>query len=746
MKKNNKFKKFIYLVLLFFFILSFQTIVYSAINGTMSVSGDAVARAEADVRITDFRLSTTNNATSSYEEFGKTHIVTEVDLLDTTSSITYYVEITNYGSVDIGIFDITGLPSGVNYSIKDYNLHDKICDENNKCNSFIKKTLELTLTTTGTYAGNIQLDFDFRTYHKVTYTGITNNNYQAEVIDGGNFKVTFKEELKRVQVMYNNREILYYKKVLNGQTITLSNITDDIEVKIKEQVAKLVSGDLNEVGSEVCIKDECFYIMNNDGTTITMLAKYNLLIGNKWTGPELIALENPTGIQDSTAIGWFAERSESNPVIGAIGFYSGTESYWSTTVSSFPTYVYNSNSTIYSYLETYKQTLINYGVDISNIRLIDVNELVELGCSTSSNSCTSSSYSWLYSTTYWTGSASDSTMLWNVISDGSLQSQLTFRDFGEGDVINTDTIMAMQHGARPVIELDVAEVAPLVRVESGDLDTVGSEICIKDECFNVISSDTDSVTMLAKYNLYVGGVYDGTTWTAYGTEVTGIQNSKMIGYHSGQTINNGTTIFSTTNYWESTTSSYPAYVYNENATIYTYVENYKTYLSTLGITSKEARVITYEELETLGCNGDDRSCKGAPSWVYSTSYWTGSAAVGWKMWYLYSDGKLTFNYNTEDRYFGVRPVITIPKWLFANTIEFTIGGTTYYAKEGMTWREWSQSKYNILNLYESGNVLRNSSLTYLGYMIDNKCYTHDLDSAIDNTKNYTLSCGSGSDD
>ena len=199
MKKNNKFKKFIYLVLLFFFILSFQTIVYSAINGTMSVSGDAVARAEADVRITDFRLSTTNNATSSYEEFGKTHIVTEVDLLDTTSSITYYVEITNYGSVDIGIFDITGLPSGVNYSIKDYNLHDKICDENNKCNSFIKKTLELTLTTTGTYAGNVQLDFDFRTYHTVTYTDITNYNYQTDVIDGGTFKVTFQEELKRVE-------------------------------------------------------------------------------------------------------------------------------------------------------------------------------------------------------------------------------------------------------------------------------------------------------------------------------------------------------------------------------------------------------------------------------------------------------------------------------------------------------------------------------------------------------------------
>ena len=162
MRENKNYKKIFSLIFMIIVFICFQTIVYSAFSSTMNISGIGISRVEANVRITDFRISTTNNATSSFEEFGKNHIVTEIDLLDSTSSITYYLEITNYGSTDVGIFNITGLPSGVNYSIKDYNLHDKICDDSGKCNNFAVKTYEITLTSTSTYSGSIQLNFDFR--------------------------------------------------------------------------------------------------------------------------------------------------------------------------------------------------------------------------------------------------------------------------------------------------------------------------------------------------------------------------------------------------------------------------------------------------------------------------------------------------------------------------------------------------------------------------------------------------------
>ena len=206
--KKNKSKKTIIILFLIISLIFFSTVVYSSFSSTMNITGNAQARIEANVRITDFRLESTNNATSSYEEFGKNHIVSNIELKSSSSSITYYLEITNYGSIDVGILNITGLPNGVNYSIKDYNLTDKICNDSGKCNSFITKTYELTLTTSSTYVGSIKMNFDFRTYHKVTYTDITNNNYPTEVIDGGNITITFKENLKRIAFISNNQEIL----------------------------------------------------------------------------------------------------------------------------------------------------------------------------------------------------------------------------------------------------------------------------------------------------------------------------------------------------------------------------------------------------------------------------------------------------------------------------------------------------------------------------------------------------------
>ena len=197
----------------------------------------------------------------------------------------------------------------------------------------------------------------------------------------------------------------------------------------------------------------------------------------------------------------------------------------------------------------------------------------------------------------------------------------------------------------------------VVKVVKGDGTNTSDEICIGEECFYVMYSDETTVTMLAKYNLYVGGEFDNGTWTAYGEEATGKQDSTMIGY--GTTPRKGTSTFSNTNYWYSTVSSYPAYVYNENSLLYNYVENYKIYLSTLGVVPIEARLITIEEFETLGCSGS--SCTSAPSWVYATSYWTGSAAETKRLWRVYSSGALSrdvVSYENNSS-LGVRPVITI---------------------------------------------------------------------------------------
>ena len=209
--------------------------------------------------------------------------------------------------------------------------------------------------------------------------------------------------------------------------------------------------------------------------------------------------------------------------------------------------------------------------------------------------------------------------------------------------------------------------ASKVNIVSGDMDTVGSEICIQEECFYVISSNSYSVTMLAKYNLFVGGVHDGNTWTAYGEEATGKQDATMLGWISNQSIKNGTTPFSNLNYWFGTDKYSSGYIYDSNSFLYSYVENYRKYLNTLGVTLDDARLITYEELVSLGCNP---ACSNAHySWVTSSSYWSGSASPFYNYNYImfaFSPGGFDprgGTYSINDR-FGVRPVITIPKTEF----------------------------------------------------------------------------------
>ena len=205
-----------------------------------------------------------------------------------------------------------------------------------------------------------------------------------------------------------------------------------------------------------------------------------------------------------------------------------------------------------------------------------------------------------------------------------------------------------------------------VPVASGDINEIGTIVTIGDQLFYTIGTDGDNVKLLAMYNLYVGGEYDINTgtWTAYGSEATGLQKRTMIGY-SSKSKKRGTTVFSDTYYWPDT-GNYPVYVYDSNSTIYSYVENYKNYLESLGTIIIEARLISAEELEHFGCTYDTQSCTNAPSFIYSTSYWTGSAYSNstQSVYAMTSNGYFnTTGYNQKSQ-FGVRPVIVISKDYF----------------------------------------------------------------------------------
>mgnify|MGYP003313773956 CR=1 FL=1 len=134
----------------------------------------------------------------------------------------------------------------------------------------------------------------------------------------------------------------------------------------------------------------------------------------------------------------------------------------------------------------------------------------------------------------------------------------------------------------------------------------------------------------------------------------------------------GAVAFSSTAYWGEVDDG--TFIYDDRASISTYVNAYKSTLTGMGVS--EDIVVTLPSAQQLedsriGCSYDSSMYEGictGPSWVYMTSYWTGSAYldtptiglyVDYYVYNVYSDG----NYGGYDFYYdglyGVRPIVII---------------------------------------------------------------------------------------
>ena len=79
-----------------------------------------------------------------------------------------------------------------------------------------------------------------------------------------------------------------------------------------------------------------------------------------------------------------------------------------------------------------------------------------------------------------------------------------------------------------------------------------------------------------------------------------------------------------------------------------------------GVNISTIRPITYEELIQLGCNTTTSNCLSAPTWVYSTSYWSGTASKSNALWHVNSDADFYSRTYNVKYFLGIRPVIEIP--------------------------------------------------------------------------------------
>ena len=111
-----------------FILFYFCTVCYSAFSSTMNIDGVGFSRVEADVRITDFKISdkyTSTNYVSNYEKFSRNSVSPSISF-NGTGTVYYDVEVTNYNDNKVGLYSFSGLPEGL--SVMFYDVEEVLLD------------------------------------------------------------------------------------------------------------------------------------------------------------------------------------------------------------------------------------------------------------------------------------------------------------------------------------------------------------------------------------------------------------------------------------------------------------------------------------------------------------------------------------------------------------------------------------------------------------------------------------------
>ena len=181
--------------------------------------------------------------------------------------------------------------------------------------------------------------------------------------------------------------------------------------------------------------------------------------------------------------------------------------------------------------------------------------------------------------------------------------------------------------------------------------TTEDKIAIGYENFWVISNTSGTIRALAEYNINVESNKNPSV-------PEGLQHSTVGGWLQSGT-KYGTVAFASSTQHGTDYSSY------EGSILQSYINAYATLLNDIYGTSITGDAITADEIKSL-CNlTGGGACANTYPWVYTTSYWSGSAFSANNVWCVSSNGFFSFSSYANGSSFGVRPVIIISESAFS---------------------------------------------------------------------------------
>lgn len=228
------------------------SIASSAVSAPLNIAGLVTkVRLKSDIRITGIESSSIENlGESTYLEYNKANISAGVLLPNADSSVTYKVEITNIGNVEMGIFSLENLPENLDYEVQhddgtgtlvDYNINNKICNSNNVCKLGIKKDIYITIkykegiyetldiNTVEDCTYHINVEFNFQPFYSVTYIDIEGGDYPIEILGNNTLEVNFGENAqKHILVKVDGVEVTDYE--YSNKILTLPNVEGNVTI------------------------------------------------------------------------------------------------------------------------------------------------------------------------------------------------------------------------------------------------------------------------------------------------------------------------------------------------------------------------------------------------------------------------------------------------------------------------------------------------------------------------------------
>jgi FlaG/FlaF family flagellin (archaellin) len=237
---------------------------------------------------------------------------------------------------------------------------------------------------------------------------------------------------------------------IDGKTFTVDS-NGNVTSKDSETAGKvtIIEGDGKSVGNIIEVTStkktkEKFYVLSYDESTqkAKALAEWNLKVGNIYNNSSSTAIATDSdgyGLQNKEMKGWV---SSGQPYNGVLAFSNSW--YFKDTFANCPvdkdgkSYVYDSNSNLYTYVNKYKELLGNTDKvsEVSLASYADINALWS----------NKSEYPWLFNTSFWLGSASaaSNSYVWHVSTDG----------YRGNHTCDTSDF----YGVRPVITVDMSKI------------------------------------------------------------------------------------------------------------------------------------------------------------------------------------------------------------------------------------------------------------------------------------------------